>query len=102
MSSAIFNILLVTSSSKSLMHIKNKINPSVDPCGTHSKLLAIHCFIQLILLFPTPRDFNLSISVLVFDQDEHGSKRYDQIKRAAARRDIHGIFAACSSGHDNE
>ena len=36
-SSANFNTLLVMSSSKSLIYIKNKIGPSTDPCGTPLK-----------------------------------------------------------------
>ena len=31
-----------------------------------------------------------------------GSKRYDQMKRAAERRDLHGTFATLSSGRNNE
>ena len=37
LSSANFNILPVTPSSKSLMYTKNKIDPSTDPCGTQLK-----------------------------------------------------------------
>ena len=74
-SSANFNILLVTPSSRSLMYIKNKIGPSTDPCGTPLKtgfqfetspstttlcLLSVsHCSIQFIILIPIPWDFNL-------------------------------------------
>ena len=36
-SSANFNILPVTPSSKSLMYTKNKIGPSTEPCGTPLK-----------------------------------------------------------------
>ena len=36
-SSANFNTLLVMSSSKLLMYIKNKIGPNTDPCGTPLK-----------------------------------------------------------------
>ena len=35
-------------------------------------------------------------------RDWTGSRRYDQIKRAAERRNLHGIFATHSSGHNNE
>ena len=78
-SSANFNILLVTPSSRSLMYIKNKIGPSTDHCGTPLKtgfqfetspstttlcLLSVsHCSIQFIILIPIPWDFNLSISL---------------------------------------
>ena len=34
--------------------------------------------------------------------DWTGSKRYDQIKRAAERRGLHGTFATHSSGHKHE
>ena len=75
-SSANFNTLLVMSSSKSLIYIKNKIGPSTDPCGTPLKtdfqfetssstttlcLLSIsHYSIQLIIPFPMPWAFSLS------------------------------------------
>ena len=35
-------------------------------------------------------------------RDWTGSKRYDQIKRAAERRDLHGTFATHSSGRNTE
>ena len=35
-------------------------------------------------------------------RDWTGSKRYDQIKRAAERRDLHGTFATHSGGRNNE
>ena len=78
-SSANFNTLLVMSSSKSLIYIKNKIGPSTDPCGTPLKtdfqfetspstttlcLLSIsHFSIQLIIPFPMPWAFSLSSSL---------------------------------------
>ena len=78
-SSANFNMLHVTPSSKSFMYTKNKIGPSTDPCGTPLKtdfqletspstttlcfLSVSQCSIQLIILFPIPCDFNLSISL---------------------------------------
>ena len=78
-SSAHFNMLPVTPSSKSFMHTKNIIGPSTDPCGTPVMtdfqletspstttlcfLSVSHCSIQLIILFPIPCDFNLSISL---------------------------------------
>ncbi len=78
-SSANFNILPVTPSSKSSMYTNNKIDPSTDPCGTPLKtdvqiettpstttlcLLSVsHYSIQLTILCPMPCDFNLSISL---------------------------------------
>ena len=78
-SSANFNILPVTPSSKSLMYTNNKICHIIDHCGTPLKpdfqletspstttlcLLSVsHCSIQLIILFPIPCDFNVSISL---------------------------------------
>ena len=75
-SSADFNTLLVMSSSKSLIYIKNQIRPNTDPCGTPLNndfqfetsplsttlcLLSIsHFSIQLIIPFPMPRAFSLS------------------------------------------
>ena len=75
-SSANFNTLLVMSSSKSLMYIKNTIGPNTDPCGTPLQtdfqfetspstttlyLLSIsHFSIQLIISFPIPWAFSLS------------------------------------------
>ena len=75
-SSANVNTLLVMSSSKSLIYIKNKIGPNTDPCGTQLKtdfqfetfpstttlcLLSIsHFSIQLIISFPLPWAFSLS------------------------------------------
>ena len=75
-SSANFNTLLVISSSKSLIYIKNKIGPNTDPCGTPLKndfhfetspstatlcLLSIsHFSIQLIIPLPMPWAFSLS------------------------------------------
>ena len=72
-------MLPVTPSSKSSMHTKNKIGPSTDPWDTPLKtdfqletspstttlcLLSVsHCSIQVIILFPIPCDFNLSISL---------------------------------------
>ena len=35
-------------------------------------------------------------------RDWTGSKRYDQIKREAERRNLHGTFATHSSGHSND
>ena len=35
--SANFNTLIIISSSKSLIYIKNKIGPNIDPCGTPLK-----------------------------------------------------------------
>ena len=79
LSSANFNILPVTPSSKSLMYTTNKIGPSTDHCGTPLKtdfqletspstttlciLSVSHCSTQLIILFPIPCDFNLRISL---------------------------------------
>ena len=78
-SSANFNMLPVTPSSKSSMYTKNKIGPSTDHWGNPLKtdfqletspstttlcLLSVsHCSIQLIILFPIPCDINLSISL---------------------------------------
>ena len=78
-SSANFNIVPVTPSSKSFMYTKNKISPSTDPCGTPLNtdfqldtspstttlcLLSVNqCSIQLIILFHIPCDFNVCISI---------------------------------------
>ena len=61
-SSANFNMLPVTPSSKSFMYTNNKIGPSTDPCGTplntdfqpvHSLMLSSHLFFCLpLFLFP--------------------------------------------------
>ncbi len=79
LSSANFNMVPVTPSYKSFMYTKSKIGPSTDPCGTPLKtdfqletspsttticLLSVsHSSIQLIILFPIPCDFNVSISL---------------------------------------
>ena len=76
-SSAHFLIVSVTPSSKSLTYTNNKIGRSTDPCSTPLKndiqletspstttlcLQSVgECSIQLIIRFPIPCDFNLSI-----------------------------------------
>ena len=63
-----------------LIYTNNKVGPIYDLCGTplktnfqletspsttaHCLLSVSHCSIQLIIMFPTPRDFRLSIILL--------------------------------------